>query len=777
MIIGQGVCFVALLNSHIFSFSNHTHIAMRYILAGTLFCIALFAIFSFNSSVSSEKKNTDPRVEELLAKMSLEEKIGQMTQINITKIITDSLAAAYDSATTLAIDTNKVIHYVTKYHVGSFLNGRAMSPDVWFRFTNQLQHVNMRNSKNKIPIIYGVDHVHGSSYLSNGTIFPHNINIACSFDTTFAYEEGWITATETADLYHRWIFAPVFDLGKNKYWGRYYETFGEDPYLISKMGTSYVRGLQGNTEIAPYKAAACAKHFLGYSDPKSGWDRSPAEISDQALREFYLPPFKAAVEAGVKTVMINSGEINGIPVHANYDILTKLLRNELGFEGIAVTDWMDIIALQKMHYVAENEKEATFLAISAGVDMAMVPLNTDFCDNLLGLVKEGRISEERINQSVRRILKVKFDIGLFDQPYPRNDRFNKIGSKEHKVKALKAAKESLVLMKNDQNLLPIKPGKKTILVVGETADKKIPLCGGWTYRFMAKSEYWFPKDMKTIYGALKDEFADSKVIYAKENEIKKLAPSADIIIAAAGEESAYAETDGSINDLELSESQVSLVKTAIATGKPVVLVLTEGRPRIISKIYDQCKSVIFAGLPGVEGAQAIAEILSGKTNPSGKLSFTYPYKQGHIIPYNHKQSEYSILRPVGEELKRFAICEFGQGLSYTKFSYAKINLSDTVISSSGKIKARVVVSNVGKIAGKESVLWFLTDEYGSITRPVKELKYFEKKELQPGQSIEFSFVIDPDKHLWFPDKEGKKLLEPGYFTLTVGDQKARFRLK
>ena len=750
---------------------------MRYILSGALCCITLLAIYSFNLPASTEKDTRDPRVEELLSKMTLEEKIGQMTQINITKIISDSLAAAYDSATTLIIDTNKVIHYVTNYHVGSFLNGRAMSPDVWYRFTDQLQRINMRYSKNKIPIIYGIDHVHGSSYLSNGTIFPHNINIGCSFDTTFAYEEGWVTATETADLYHRWIFAPVFDLGKNKYWGRYYETFGEDPYLISKMGVAYVRGLQGNTEIAPYKAAACAKHFLGYSDPKSGWDRSPAEIPDQALREFFLPPFKAAIDAGVKTIMINSGEINGIPVHANYDILTKLLRDELGFEGLAVTDWMDIIALQQMHYVAENEKEATFLAINAGVDMAMVPLNTDFCNHLLALVKEGRISEERINQSVRRILKVKFDIGLFDHPYPRNDRFSKIGSKEHRAKALKAARESLVLMKNDQNILPIKPGKKTILVTGETADKKIPLCGGWTYRFMAKSEYWFPKDMKTIYSALKEEFADSKVVLAKEHEIKKLASSADVIIVAAGEESAYAETDGSINDLELSESQISLVKTAIATGKPVVLVLTEGRPRIISKIYDQCKAVVFAGLPGVEGAQAIAEVLSGKVNPSGKLSFTYPYKQGHIITYNHKQSEYSILRPVAGELKRFAIGEFGHGLSYTTFSYNNLSLSDTVITSSDKITAKVTVSNTGKVAGKEAVLWFLSDEYGSITRPVKELKYFDKKELQPGSAVEFTFVIEPDKHLWFPDKYGKKLMEPGYFTLTVGDQKVRFRLK
>lgn len=740
----------------------------------------VFSLVSCRPSDDRPKKTESPdqRVEALLSKMTLEEKIGQMTQINITQIVTDSLAAAYDSATTLLIDTNKVIHYVTRYHVGSFLNGRGMSQDVWFRFLDQLQRTNMRHSRNKIPILYGIDHVHGSSYLSTGTIFPHNINIGATFDTAFAYHAGWVTAYETADLGHRWVFAPVLDLGRNKSWGRYYETFGEDPLLVSAMGASYIRGLQNNKEILPYKVAGCGKHFLGYSDPKSGWDRSPAEIPDQALREFFLPSFRAAVHAGVKTMMINSGEINGIPVHASHELLTGLLRDELGFRGIAITDWMDIIALQKMHYIAENEKEATFLAINAGIDMAMTPLTTDFCDHLLALVKEGRISEERINQSVRRILKVKFDIGLFDHPYPRNDRFERIGSRENREKALQAARESIVLMKNDSpSVLPLKKDIKNILVVGTTANKKVPLCGGWTYRFAPRSDSWFPPDMLTLYNALKKEFPAAKVVLAEGNNFKAQAANAEVIIAAAGEDKAYAETDGSINDLALPEPQATIVKTAIGTGKPVVLVLTEGRPRIISDLYDQCPAVLFAGLPGVEGAQAIAEIISGKVNPGGKMPFTYPYKQGHIIPYNHKQSEYSILRPVKGELTRYAIAEFGHGLSYTTFSYSGLTLSDTLIDSARSITARITVTNTGTRAGKEAVLWFVSDEYGSITRPVKELKHFEKKELQPGQSAGFTFVISPSRHLWYPDKTGKKILEPGYFKITVGDQEARFRLK
>ncbi|MBX9853000.1 MAG: glycoside hydrolase family 3 C-terminal domain-containing protein [Cytophagaceae bacterium] len=741
-----------------------------------IFLLPLLLIFVCCDSPSEKTiSETDKKTEELLSRMTLEEKVGQMTQINITEILIDSIVKNYDSVTTFVLDTNKLIHFVGKYHIGSFLNGRAVPADIWFNYMNQLQRVNLRYSKNKIPILYGVDHVHGSSYLKEGTIFPHNINIASTFDTSYAYLQGKVTTYETADLGHHWIFAPVMDLGRNKLWGRYYETFGEDPYLTSKMGSAFIRGIQENEDIKPYKAAACAKHFIGYSDPKSGWDRSPAEIPDQVLREFFLPSFKAAIDADVKTIMVNSGEVNGIPVHASHDILTKLLRDELGFQGVVVTDWQDIIALQTMHFVAENEKEATYLAIHAGIDMSMVPKSTSFCEHVIALVKEGRISEERINQSVRRILKLKFDLGLFDNPYPRNDRFARIATPENREKALNAARESIVLMKNTNELLPLKKEIKNILVTGYTANKKVPLCGGWTYRFSAKSDHWFPQDMPTIADAIKNEFTESTVTFAEENDLAKYASTAEVIVVAAGEENAYAETDGSINDLALSERQLKLIEKVLSYKKPVVLILTEGRPRIIHQVYDTCQAVLFAGLPGTMGAQAIAEILSGKVNPSGKMSFSYPYKQGHIIPYNYKRSEYSVIRPVKRELNRHSILEFGEGLSYTAFEYTDLTLNDTLLNENEKLTAKVTVTNKGKYSGKEAVLWFISDEYGSITRPVKELQYFEKHEIKPGGSYTFTFITDPQVHLWYPDKEGRKILEQGYFTIKVGNLSRRFK--
>ncbi|MFN3403959.1 MAG: beta-glucosidase [Cytophagaceae bacterium] len=729
----------------------------------------------FTLLFSCQKKSSstlDFKVDSLLSLMTLEEKIGQMTQINITKIMTDSLEENYSKVTAFDLDTNKLINYITKYHIGSFLNGRGVPAKSWHTYMDQLMKINLKYSRLKIPILYGIDHVHGSSYILEGTIFPHNINIASTFDTIHAYNTGMVTLYETSELQHNWIFAPVMDLGRNKFWGRYYETYGEDPLLASKMGVAYINAIQNNQSI--YKAAACAKHFLGYSDPKSGWDRSPAEIPEQTLREFFLPPFKAAIDAGVETIMINSGEVNGIPVHASHEILTKLLREELKFTGVAVTDWMDIIALQKMHYVAENEKEATLMAIKAGIDMSMTPLTTDFCRYVKELVNEGKISEERINQSVRRILKLKFKLGLFNNPYPSKEALSKFNLIENKQKAFEAAVESIVLIKNE-NILPLPKGKN-ILLTGPNANRKVPLCGGWTYRFAPQSDEWFPDDMLTLYDAMKRDFNQTLKLAANINELDKMALDADMIVFAAGEETAYAETDGSINDLHLSRDQISWIKKAISTGKPVVLILIEGRPRIISEVFDDCKAVIFAGLPGKEGGIAISEIISGKRNPSGKMSFSYPYKQGHIIPYNYKRSEYSILRPVEGDLKRHAIAEFGHGLSYTTFEYSEIRLSDTIISTSGKLTAEVTVTNTGNMSGKESVLWFYSDEYASITRPIKELIHFEKQELKPGESKTYILTINPEKDLSFPDKYGSNMIEPGYFEIIAGPSRKKFYL-
>lgn len=739
--------------------------------------LCFLAIWGCSTSLdnNSQSDEIDDKVSRLLSSMTLEEKIGQMAQINITLLMTDSIFAHYDSVTFFELDTNKLIHYTRNYHIGSVLNGRGVSKESWFEYMYELQRVNLAYSGNKIPLLYGVDHVHGSSYLKEGTIFPHNINIACTFDTIHAYNMADVTVRETSGLGHNWLFAPVLDLGKNKYWGRYYETYGEDPYLAGKMGAAYIRKAQDNPAVAPYKVAACAKHFIGYSDPKSGWDRSPAEIPDQALYEFFIPPFKEAIDAGVKTIMVNSGEVNGIPVHANPELLTRLLREKLGFKGVVVTDWMDIIALEKMHFVAENEKEATLMAINAGIDISMIPLTTDFNRYVKELVEEGKISEARIDESARRILRLKYELGLFEHPLPDRERLSWIADDKFDQMAKDAARESIVLIRNENNLLPLKtPGK--IVVTGATANSKVPLCGGWTYRFAARSDWWFPDDMPTIYSAVKDKFSNSEVVLADMDNLERIAADADVIILAAGEKEAYAETDGSINTLDLSPDQKEWAARAVRTGKPIVLVLTEGRPRIIADFYKNCSAILFAGLPGNEGAEAISEILSGEVNPSGKLAFTYPLREGHMISYNHKKSEYSELRPVSGELLQFALAEFGHGLSYSQFSYSDLTLSDTLTDGVKSVMASVKVRNESSIPGKEAVLWFIADEYASITRPVKELRFFEKARFEPGETKVFHFEIVPERDLTFPDERGDLLLESGYFTVQTGNLKRRFYL-
>ncbi|MCB0618122.1 MAG: glycoside hydrolase family 3 C-terminal domain-containing protein [Saprospiraceae bacterium] len=720
------------------------------------------------------QEDLDGTIDRLLSRMTLEEKIGQMTQLNITTIVQDSILEDYANVTHYVIDTVKLVRFLRDWHIGSFLNGRAVSPENWYYVTSTIQSLNAQYSD--IPILYGIDHVHGASYLKNGTIFPHNLNIGCSFDTVHAFQAARTAALETADLGHNWLFAPVLGLGKAKTWGRFYETYGEDPHLIGKMGVAAVNGIQDPSATEPYRTAACAKHFLGYSDPRSGWDRSPAEIPEQALREFFLPPFREAIEAGALTIMINSGEINGIPVHASRELLTGLLRDELGFRGIALTDWLDIIALEQMHFVAENEKEATYQAIMAGVDMSMAPLSTSFCSYLRELVLEGRIPESRIDESVRRILWVKLKLGLFDQVMPRNDRLERINSPATVELALNAARESMVLIKNDEEkVLPIRDGK--ILLTGFTHDSKVALCGGWTYRFAADGDRWFPEDMPTIKDAFLAEFGPEKIAFQEDRPLREAAADVDLIVIATGEDRAYAETQGTIDDLHLDPGQTRLILEAIATGKPVVLILTEGRPRLIPEVFEEVEAVLFAGLPGVYGAQAIAEIVSGKVNPSGKMSFSYPKRSGHIISYNHKRSEYSTLRPVSDELKRFAIAPFGHGLSYSTFNYSNLQMDTLLTSAEQVLQVSVEVTNTSDVAGKEAVLWFVADEVGSITRPVKELVHFEKQLLGPGETRTFRFALDPWRDLSFPDKDGRLQLEDGSFELQVGNLQKRFWLR
>ncbi len=724
--------------------------------------------FERSSNEAVEKKITD-----LISQMTLEEKIGQMTQLNNSTIVTNAnWGAGTDLSIEIKVDTGKLGKILRTYHVGSFLNGIAVPAPTWYTFYKDLQTHNLKVSRLKIPILYGVDHMHGPNYLEGGTIFPHAINTAATYNNTFPTAMGHITARETADLGHQWLFAPVLDVARTPLWGRFYETLGESPYVAATMGSAFVKAAQEDSDIAPYKIGATAKHFLAYSDPKYGWDRSPTDISEQALYEYHVPAFRAAIEAGIKSVMINSGDLNGEPVHASSRVLTQLLRDELKFKGVAVTDWEDIIRLYRNHKVATDEKDATYQAITAGVDMAMTPYDTHFCDLLKELVKEGKITEERINLSVARILRMKLELGLFEHPLPRNDRFNRIGTAENRALALEAARESIVLMRNENNILPLAAGKK-LLIAGPVANLKSALCGGWTLRWMTDDETLYPKAMPTVYTALQSQFP-SAILATTTAELKAKAARVDAIVLAVGEKP-YSEGFGSIQDITLPADQQEIVKAAQATGKPVILLMVSGRPRVITNLYKGCAAMLFAGWPGFEGGQAIADVLSGKVNPSGKLSFNYPYSVNRLVPHNHKSAEVVLAHEIDNPI---ALMPFGTGLSYTSFEYSNLRLSDSTLTAGmQEITASVTVKNTGLREGKEAVLWFLFDEVASISRPVRDLKYYEKKSLKPGESAVFTFVIKPSEHLWFPDSRGAKRLEDGYFTLSVQNLKARFKLQ
>ena len=728
-----------------------------------------------------------PRVQQLLAQMTLDEQIGQMTQLNLSAINTTGMNKD------VVLDSAKATALVRNFHVGSFINGEAVPAGQWLRYMAALQRIALRESRLHIPMLYGIDHMHGASYVSGTTIFPHNLNLGATFNPELARQTARATVLESADLGHWWVFAPVLDLGVNTYWPRLYETYGEDPLVASTLGAAFVRELQTNQEIAPYKVAACAKHFLGYSDPRTGWDRTNALIPDQRLQEFFRPSFQAAIDSGVKSVMINSGEINGEAVHASKAILTDLLRRQMGFKGVAVTDWEDISRLVRVQKVAPNEKEATWMAIDAGIDVAMTPYTTDFCRYVKELVQEGRLMPERIALSAGRMLQMKDEIGLFDHPLPRGDRLSRIGDPALREQATAAARESLVLLKNQNNALPLAPARvKRLLVLGPSANSRANLCGGWTLAWQGRAEEAYPADVPTLLEALRREFPQAKVeTMAYRDAAGKLllpgiaaaARQADAVVLALGERP-YTEGLGNTSDLTLPDDQQQLARTAQASGKPTILVMIGGRPNIIRKVADGAAAIIWAGLPGYGGGTALAEVISGKANPSGRLPFTYPQFAGHTTNYHHDNNENSLdlsdfgagfeLR--GAKHKSSMLTEFGEGLSYTTYAYSGLALSDSVLTDpTARLRAMVRVANTGARAGQEAVLWFLTDEVGRIARPVRQLRHFEKQALAAGQSHEFTFDIDPRRDLSYPDSQGRSQLEPGWYTLRVGSQTIRFR--
>ncbi len=719
-----------------------------------------------------------PLVEELLAKMSLEEKVGQMTQISL-ELVSKGYPATQEP---LEIDMESLRRALLVHHVGSILNvgTSAHTLQRWQEIITTIQDVATKETRLGIPVIYGIDAVHGAGYTLGATLFPQHLGMAATWNPDLVRSEGLITACEVRACGIPWNFSPVLDIGRQPLWPRLWETFGEDPYLASVMARAYVQGLQGedNHVNGPDRVAACAKHYLGYSFPLSGKDRTPAWIPERMLREYFLPPFQVAVETGVKTVMVNSSEINGIPVHASPYYLRQLLREELGFAGVVVSDWADIRNLHEGERVAPSHKEAVRLAVMAGVDMSMVPLDYSFYQLLLELAREGTVPEARIDEAVRRILQLKYELGLFENPYPPVNAAERFASADHRQRALQAAHESIILLKNSNKLLPLRPGLK-ILVTGPTANKRSCLNGGWTITWQGEREELYPKDTPTILEAIRAAAGANRVIFepgvevSREVNIKAAVDAArkvDVVIACLGEDP-YCETPGNITDLTLPEPQLRLVASLAQTKVPVIVVLVEGRPRLITAVADRAAAILAAFLPGAHGGQAIADIIFGKVNPSGKLPITYPRASNDLTLYDHKYSE------CANSFNRYdPLFPFGFGLSYTSFAYRDLNLDKERLHRGDSLTVSVTVQNTGQRAGKEVVRLYLSDLYASVTPSVRRLKRFAKVELGPGEEKIVRFTLH-ENDLSFIGLQNRPVVEPGEFAVRVGELEKIFVLE
>lgn len=738
---------------------------------------------------SGPERDNTKKIEDLLKRMTLEEKVGQMTQLAIAMI-----ADGRDQD--IKVDPAKLEKAINKYGVGSILNvsDQALTVDHWHDIINQIQAA-AGKTRLRIPVIYGIDSIHGANYVQGATLFPQEIGMAATFNPELMKRAAEITAMETRAAAIPWSFSPVLDLGRNPLWPRFWETFGEDPYLAKVMGVAFVRGLEGTDVAAQDRVATSLKHYMGYSFPLTGRDRTPAWIPENYLREYFLPTFDAAVKAGARTIMVNSAEINGVPGHINRQILTDILRKELGFKGFVVSDWEDIKKLVTTWRIAANEKEATRMAVMAGIDMSMVPNDYSFADHLVALVKEGAVPQSRIDEAVRRILRVKFELGLFEKPTTDHALKAKFALPESRQVSLEAARESMTLLKNTDNVLPLSKNAK-VLVTGPTADSLVSLNNGWTYVWQGSEENLYPKDRDTIRRAIEAKIGAGNVTYVpgtkitrapgpsnstptdQESEVDipaavKAAQNVDVVVLALGEGS-YCETPGNITDLTLGAPQLKLAEAIIATGKPVVLVLVEGRPRVINRIADGVKGILLAYNPSNEGGTAVADVLFGDVNPSGKLPYTYPRTPNGLINYDHKPFETENTAFGNLAFKpQFA---FGDGLSYTTFAYSDLRLSKTTITGNEELTVDVTVTNTGNRAGKESVLVYVGDLVASISPPNKRLRRFAKVSLEPGQKRTLTFKIRRDD-LSFIGADNKPIAEPGEFDVMVGGLTQRFTLK
>jgi beta-glucosidase len=739
---------------------------------------------------TAPKKNNTQKIEDLLKRMTLEEKVGQMTQLAIGMIV-----SGRDQD--VKIDPAKLDKAIVKYSVGSILNvsDQALTVDKWREIIGQIQDTATKKTRLGIPMIYGIDSIHGANYVRGATLFPQEIGMAATFNPELMKRAAEIAAIETRAAAIPWSFSPVLDLGRNPLWPRFWETFGEDPYLAKVMGVAFVRGLEGADVSADTQVASSLKHYMGYSFPLTGRDRTPAWIPENYLREYFLPTFDAAVKAGARTIMVNSGEINGVPGHINHHILTDILRTELGFKGFVVSDWEDIKKLVTTWRIAADEKEATRLAVLAGIDMSMVPNDYSFADHLVALVKEGAVPQARIDEAVRRILRVKFELGLFEKPMPDASLKAKFGLPEYRDASLAAARESITLLKNNNNVLPLSKNTR-VLVTGPTSDSLVSMNNGWTWVWQGSEESLYPTDRLTIRKAIEAKVGASNVTWVQGTKITRgpgpsngtptdqeqevdiaaavsAAQNADVVVLALGEGS-YCETPGNITDLTIGEPQIKLAEAIKATGKPVVMVLVEGRPRIINRIADSASAILMAYNPSDEGGRAIADILFGDVNPSGKLPFTYPRTPNGLINYDHK--------PFETENTAFGNMafnpqfQFGEGLSYTTFAYSDLRILKQTISANEELPVSVTVKNTGNRAGKEAVLLYVSDLVATLSPPGKRLRRFAKISLEPGQSKPLMFKLRRED-LSFIGTDNKPVLEPGEFEVRIGTLVQKFTVK
>jgi beta-glucosidase len=737
------------------------------------FIIIVQNSFSLAQIFSTEK--VDSKVKELVSKMTIEEKIGQMTQVTIQVVskVQGTINQMHQ------IDDAKLEEAIKKYHVGSILNvfDVANSIDYWHEIITKIQNIATKETRLGIPVLYGIDAIHGATYTKGSTLFPQAINLAATWNVDLAKKFGEITSIETKASGIPWNFYPVMDIGRQPLWPRLWETYGEDVYLASQLGVAYIKGAQGNDFSAADKLATCLKHYVGYSFPINGLDRTPAWISERMLREYFLPTFEAGINAGSPTIMVNSAEVDGIPGHANYHLLTEVLRNELKFKGFVVSDWEDIKRLHTRDRIAATPKEAVKIAVMAGVDMSMVPTDYSFYDLLLELVKDGEVPMWRIDEAVSRILAVKLQTGIFENPYPHRELVKQFANSDFTNSNLQTAQESIILAKNENNILPLSKDRK-ILVTGPTANMLSVMNGGWTITWQGNEESLYPQEKNTVLEAIQNKIGTDKVKYLEgtsfEKDINTIqtvneAKNSDAVIICLGEP-AYCESPGNIYDLKLNEVQLNLVTEISKTGKAIILIMLQGRPRVITEIVDKTSAVVLGFLPGMEGGNAIADVLFGDANPSGKLPITYPKNVNGFATYDHKPLE-------NFDGNRFdPLWNFGFGLSYTSFDYSNLRLNSNEITANDVLEISIDVKNTGKLSGKEVAQLYISDLYGSVSRPNKQLKGFEKIELMPGEIKTITFKINRD-HLSFIGLDNKRIVEPGEFLITVGSNTAKFTLK